>query len=191
MGYKGLTTKELLEQLAKNQRSACFANSMWSSQVSSTVSVCLGRNPSAIEAGHSDSYALYRELLKKINAGRDQAPPSMTADEQDSEVGMSDVRGAMDMVYQWEYLKQGRMASAYVVYFVESNFSKHNLSAVNDMLRSAAPERLTEWSLVALLRSSYVARHQLPAWYSFMGAVRERLKDNERLERLLIGLNQE
>jgi hypothetical protein len=113
---------------------------------------------------------------------------SVTKLSHDESVGLADAYSAMQMLYQWEHNRQGRIASAYAVYFVERNFSARNLAAVNDLLLNVSAERLTEWSMVAILRSSFSARSSLPAWPAFMAAVRERLKDNERLERLLVGL---
>ncbi|WP_339480347.1 hypothetical protein [Pseudomonas sivasensis] len=114
---------------------------------------------------------------------------SLTTNAREKAVGMSDVFKTIEMLYLWEHNDQGRMASAYAVYFVECNFSKNNLSAVNSLLLNASPERLTEWSMVAILRASFSAKAHLPAWSKFMVSVRERLKDNERLERLLVGLS--
>jgi hypothetical protein len=76
----------------------------------------------------------------------------------------------------------------YAVFYVEHNFSEMNLAAINSLLLSASPHRLTEWSMVALLRASFSAKHLLPGWSSFFEAVQEELKDNERAERLLLGL---
>lgn len=114
---------------------------------------------------------------------------AMTNNAREDLVGMSDVHNTIEMLYQWEHNDQGRMASAYAVYFVECNFSKNNLSAVNNLLLNASTDRLTEWSMVAILRASFSARASLPAWARFMESVRDRLKDNERLERLLVGLS--
>lgn len=114
---------------------------------------------------------------------------AMTTNTREEAVGMSDVHKTIEMLYQWEHNHQGRMASAYAVYFVECNFSKNNLSAVNNLLLNASTERLTEWSMVAILRASFSAKAHLPAWSRFMMSVRDRLKDNERLERLLVGLS--
>ena len=114
---------------------------------------------------------------------------SRTTDSTDDVVGLESVSAAMDVLYQWEHEKKGRMASAYAVYFVERNFSNHNISAVNDLLLNVAPERLTEWSMVALLRSSFSARSYLPAWPIFLDLVRHHLRDHVRVEKLLIGLN--
>jgi|MedtruStandDraft_1076414.scaffolds.fasta_scaffold05428_6 hypothetical protein len=114
---------------------------------------------------------------------------SVTGVDQEEALGLLDISNTIELLYKWEREKKGRLASAYAVYFVESNFSKRNLSAVNALLLSASVERLTEWSMVAILRSSYSSRSVLPAWSIFLDAVKHRLKDNERAERLLMGLN--
>jgi hypothetical protein len=106
------------------------------------------------------------------------------------EDSISDHVTARDMLYHWEKQDNGRLASAYAVYFVEKNFSLMNLEVINSLLLSAAPGRLTPWSMVALLRASYSAKHLLPAWPVFYGSVKNELKDNERAPKLLAGLDQ-
>lgn len=103
---------------------------------------------------------------------------------------LADYSSARDLIYHWEKHGKGRLASVYAVYFIESNFSKMNLEAINSLLSSASPHRLTTWSMVALLRASYSAKHLLPAWMVFFNAVKEELKDNERAPKLLAGLDQ-
>lgn len=97
---------------------------------------------------------------------------------------------ARDMLYHWEKQDRGRLASVYAVYFVEKNFSMMNLEVINSLLLGAVPSRLTPWSMVALLRASYSARHLLPGWGVFYRAVKCELKDNERAPKLLMGLDQ-
>lgn len=101
---------------------------------------------------------------------------------------MSNHLNARDLLYHWEKEKNGRIASAYAVFFVEENFSSQNLEAINALLLTAAPSRLTEWSMVALLRSSFSAKHLLPGWLPFFLAVANELKDNARVSKLLAGL---
>lgn len=109
--------------------------------------------------------------------------------EKDDSLGLSDVHKSIEILYEWEKERKGRLASAYAVYFVESNFSNRNLAAVNELLLKTSVKRLTEWSMVAILRSSYSARDVLPGWQLFLAAVRNELKHNDRLERLLVGLS--
>lgn len=116
---------------------------------------------------------------------------SKTVEDADDAIGLQDVTQAIEVLYKWEHDKKGRMASAYAVHFVESNFSKLNLSAVNSLLLNISPEKLTEWSMVALLRSSFSARSALPAWAPFHDSVRQCLKESDRLEKLLVGLTSE
>lgn len=108
----------------------------------------------------------------------------------DVERTLSDYVAARDLLYHWEKRGSGRLASAYVVYFVERNFSLRNLDVINSLLFEAVPSRLTEWSMVALLRASFSARHMLPGWQHFYEAVKKQLHDNERAPRLLAGLDQ-
>jgi hypothetical protein len=127
--------------------------------------------------------------LARMSAVASWSGYSLTTTDHDDVIGMADVNKTIELLYKWEHDKKGRVASAYVVYFVEQNFSRQNLSAINNLLLHISAERLTEWSMVAILRSSFSAKAYLPAWSMFMSSVRDRLKDNERLERLLVGLN--
>lgn len=103
---------------------------------------------------------------------------------------LADYTSARDLIYHWEKHGKGRLASVYAVYYVECNFSTMNLEAINSLLLAASPHRLTTWSMVALLRASYSAKHLLPGWEVFFDAVKEELKYNERAPSLLAGLDQ-
>jgi hypothetical protein len=105
------------------------------------------------------------------------------------EDSLADFSSARDLLYHWEKHAKGRFASVFVVYFVEKNFSRMNLEVINSLLLTAAPHRLTEWSMVALLRASYSAKHLLPGWLVFFEGVKKELKDNARAPKLLAGLD--
>ncbi|QXH96077.1 hypothetical protein HU749_006735 [Pseudomonas ogarae] len=105
------------------------------------------------------------------------------------EDSLADYSSARDLLYYWEKHAKGRFASVFIVYFVEKNFSRMNLDVINSLLLTASPHRLTEWSMVALLRASYSAKHLLPGWLVFFEGVKKELKDNERAPKLLAGLD--
>lgn len=101
---------------------------------------------------------------------------------------LQDLDSTCKMLYHWENHKQGRIASVYAVFFVEKNYAARNLEIINSLMIEVSTRHLTEWSMVAILRSSYSARHMLPAWKPFYRAVKEALAGNERAPRLLAGL---
>lgn len=139
-------------------------------------SYCQGNLSVAQETEHECLVASWRRAAK-------------TYTESEEVVGFADVTNAIEILYRWEQHKKGRMASAYAVYFVERNFSERNMGAVNTLLLNASVERLTEWSMIALLRASYSARDVLPAWPLFLRSVRHCLRDNDKADRLLMGLD--
>lgn len=193
MNVGSVTTSESSEVGSDDANSYGFATSAFTFKVDSFLSVnkdqfavLLDREKSF--SPKSASYA-WKVNFEHAHAIAKWSLAARTTDTRGDAIGMSDVSKTIEMLYQWEHNDQGRMASAYAVYFVECNFSNRNLSAVNSLLLNASTDRLTEWSMVAILRASFSARTHLPAWSGFMGAVRERLKDNERLERLLVGLS--
>ncbi len=131
----------------------------------------------------SDAFELARSgLLSSWNS------LTLTVDASRDAVGLADVSNTMERLYHWEQDQKGRLASAYAVYFVESNFSSHNLAAINTLLLNISIARLTEWSMVAILRSSYSARESLPGWKPFLESVADALKNNNKVDRLLMGL---
>ncbi|WP_447742312.1 hypothetical protein [Pseudomonas laurentiana] len=104
-------------------------------------------------------------------------------------VALQDLDSTCKMLYHWESHKQGRIASVYAVFFIEKNYAARNLEVINSLMLEVSTRHLTEWSMVAILRSSYSARHMLPAWKTFYRAVKEALAGNERAPRLLAGLD--
>lgn len=107
----------------------------------------------------------------------------------ETNASLANYEAACKQLYHWESHNQGRLASVYAVFFIERNFAAMNLEAVNSLLLEVSTKRLTEWSMVALLRSSYSARHMLPAWKVFFREVKKAMEGNERAHRLLAGLD--
>lgn len=103
---------------------------------------------------------------------------------------VSEAKRATDVITSWEQVGKGRLASFYVVYFIEQSFRLRAYEQVNRLLGEIDVAPLTEWSMIALLRASFSARTFLPAWPRLLGAVREKLqaegKDTQKLLRGLI-----
>lgn len=103
---------------------------------------------------------------------------------------IDEVKNTRDLIYSWEHSGQGKIASFYVVYFVEQCFRLRAYDQVNRILREVDLSLLTEWSMIALLRSSFVARSFLPAWPRLLSSVHDRLHSQGKdPNRLLRGLN--
>lgn len=97
---------------------------------------------------------------------------------------------AAKMISIWELSGQGKLASFYVVYYVEQSFKLREYKQVNSLLAEVDVKNLTEWSMIALLRSSFSARSFLPAWQDLLSSVRAKLQnDGKNTDRLLRGLN--
>ncbi|EKT4094626.1 hypothetical protein [Stenotrophomonas maltophilia] len=83
----------------------------------------------------------------------------------------------------------GRQASFFAVFIVEQSFRRRNYDHVNELLHSANPLKLTEWSLIALLRSSFSARRHLPAWDALLESTHSKFShEGKNVEKLLRGL---
>lgn len=105
------------------------------------------------------------------------------------DTGLDGFKEAQELLYHWERHRHGRIASAYAVFFVEKNCAAMNLNAINLLLLTISAKQLTQWSMIALLRASFSAKHVLPAWNGFYEEVKKQLDGNPRAVRLLAGLD--
>ncbi len=100
-----------------------------------------------------------------------------------------DVQEAKQLICNWERSRQGKIASFYSVFFIESMQRNHEYHEINRLLLEIEVSELTEWSMIALLRSSFQARRHLPAWSTLRDNVLSKLKnDGKDYNRLLSGL---
>jgi hypothetical protein len=95
---------------------------------------------------------------------------------------------AKTLIYDLESRAKGRDAAIFIGYFVQRSFNQRRLAEVNDLLGSVSIERLTRWSMVALLRSTFATRGQLPAWRPLLKRVESKVHGAPDAERLLAGL---
>lgn len=101
-----------------------------------------------------------------------------------------DAREARDLICSWEKNGDGKLASFYAVFFVETGFRRREYKKINKLLSDIDVDDITEWSIVALLRSSFFARSYLPAWGGLLSAAREKLeREGKDAHRILRGLN--
>ena len=84
----------------------------------------------------------------------------------------------------------GVYSSVYTVFLVEILFDRYDLNEIDNILYKLEVERLTEWSIVALLRSTFAAKHMLPSWHRFYDLAYKKL-DSEGVvvRKVLYGLN--
>jgi len=162
-------------------------------------------------SSHSESY-VYPDISHMLWAGRSRSQQARLAvsqvslSEMDGSIysvfensifenksefatGLDGFKEAQELIYHWERHDHGRIASAYAVFFVEKNCASMNLSAVNLLLLTISAKQLTQWSMIALLRASFSAKHVLPAWKKFHEEVKKQLEGNPRAARLLAGLD--
>ena len=101
-----------------------------------------------------------------------------------------DVQKTTALLYSWEHNGHGKLASFYAVYFVEQSFRMRAYEQVNRLLSEINVSHLTEWSMIALLRSSFSARACLPAWPKLLSSARNALiHQGKNPDRYLRGLN--
>lgn len=102
----------------------------------------------------------------------------------------SDAREAKELICSWEKNGEGKLASFYAVFFVETGFKHREYKKINQLLSDVDVDDVTEWSIVALLRSSFFARSYFPAWGRLLSAATEKLeKEGKDAHRILRGLN--
>lgn len=104
-------------------------------------------------------------------------------------ISLLDAVEAADKIAVWEKSGQERLASFFAVYFVERSHKHLAFEVINKLLLRSDVDKLSAWSLVALLRSSFPARKFLPAWEPLLDAVRRKLDDSgENAAKILRGL---
>jgi len=101
----------------------------------------------------------------------------------------AEIESLKSAIYSYEHNGQGKFASFYAVFFVESSFRHRDYKKINELLSDIDINNVTEWSLVALLRSSFSARDYLPAWPKLLSAAKKKLDDEGKdTRRYLRGL---
>jgi len=71
---------------------------------------------------------------------------------------------------------------------IESSLAADDLKLVDMILRHADPVSMSSWSVNAMLRSSYRARHFLPAWSAALTRAQIKLAEREDAKGLFLGL---
>lgn len=99
------------------------------------------------------------------------------------------INRVMSSIVALERDGKGRMASFYIVYVIEENFRNRRYDNINRLLKDIEISDLTEWSLIALLRSSFSARFNLPAWNALRDSTKKKLEtEGKSARKLLRGL---
>lgn len=94
-------------------------------------------------------------------------------------------------IFYLERYKKKIYTSAYIVFWIEKLFDNYELNKINTVLLDINIKFLEEWSIVALLRSTYSAKSHLPAWNDFYNNSKSYLEylGKEDIEGILIGLD--
>jgi len=111
---------------------------------------------------------------------------SATADD-DSRV----VADAVQYLRQLKALENNiphRKAGKWLMGMIESALGADDLKLVDMILRYADPDGMSSWSVNAMLRSTYRARHFLPAWSSALKRAQIKLAEREDAKGLFVGL---
>lgn len=82
-----------------------------------------------------------------------------------------------------------RELAHFIVWYVEDLKDSKRFKELNDFIGMVNPE-VTTYASVAILRSSYTHGQSLTNWKPFLDGVREAHKDNPRIDRILVGLDQ-
>lgn len=101
----------------------------------------------------------------------------------------ADARAVAKHITALEREGHDRLCSFYVVFVIDRHYREHRYDDINEILASVEVSRLSEWSFVALLRSSFSLRNQLPAWFLLRDSAREKLEsDGKDFRKLLRGM---
>ncbi|CAG2129370.1 hypothetical protein LMG26411_00162 [Cupriavidus numazuensis] len=75
-------------------------------------------------------------------------------------------------ILAYEEVGNGRAAARIAIRYIERSFNQHDVAAVSRLLVSLEPSRLSGWTLVAVLRTSFRARRILTGWQEFLRRAR-------------------
>lgn len=95
-------------------------------------------------------------------------------------------------IYELEALN-GMAASVYVTCLIENLFEENDISFIDNLLETIDIDKLTNWSMVALLRTTFSAKHLLQNWKRFYESTYNVLTDRgfQELHKELYGLDKE
>lgn len=82
-----------------------------------------------------------------------------------------------------------REVAHFIVWYVEDLKDSKRFKELNDFIGMVNPE-VNTYACSAILRSSYTHGQSLTNWKPFLDGVREAHKDNPRIDRILVGLDQ-
>ena len=82
-----------------------------------------------------------------------------------------------------------REIAHFIVWYVEDLKGLKRLKELNEFIGMVNPAANT-YACSAILRSSYTLGQSLTNWKPFLDGVREAHKDNPRIDRILVGLDQ-
>ena len=103
---------------------------------------------------------------------------------------LSELNRTKGVVANFEKSGRAQLASFYLVFFIEQSFRHRSYAMVNRLLDEAEVRELTEYSIIAMLRSSFSARQHLPAWRRLLDSARQELDvRGHNASRLLRGLD--
>ena len=101
----------------------------------------------------------------------------------------SAVQSVLISVYELDRKDFGRLAAQEVMLFVEKNLKRNSMMETNKLLKLADASRLSNRSLIGLIRSTARLKDQLPAWNDAYLKSREQVaKQGKNPDALFVGL---
>lgn len=93
-------------------------------------------------------------------------------------------------IYELEAL-DGSLASTYVTCLMESMLDENDISSIDNLLETIDIDKLTNWCMVALLRTTFSSKHLLSNWKPFYESTYKVLTDRGfvDLDKELYGLD--
>lgn len=92
-------------------------------------------------------------------------------------------------IYELEERNLHRECSMYITRIAHLSIG-YNTHILEGIFRGVDFKRLSDWSLIALLRNTIYNKDKLPRWYDILEYTIQYYKQNELDERDLIGLNE-
>ncbi len=94
-------------------------------------------------------------------------------------------------ITNWELFEDGMKSSVYSVVLLDYWFDENRYDRIDELMENLHIQVLTEWSIVALLRTTYSAKHLLSSWEPFYLKAQQHLNHitPKHAKKLLMGLD--
>ena len=99
-----------------------------------------------------------------------------------------DIAFNIHCIYELEKAQKGMYASTAVVHYVSLTSAAHDWYSINTFMRDLDVTKLSAWTMMSVLRSTFFCKERLPGYNTFLARSQGQLKDHPNFRKLFYGL---